>query len=123
MRTARLAAAVLAVVLPVATAFAEVSDKVEETRAGQWNVTWALLAMTAVAAASGWRRALLLWPVTAIWSSIVFWTVWEWSGEIRREGELALLWESGAMAAALLLTPLLLAGLARRWQRTKASSA
>lgn len=120
---ARPAAAVLAVVLPVATALAEVSDKLEETRAGQWNVTWALLVMTAVAAASGWRRALLLWPVTAIWSSIVFWTVWEWSDEIRLEGESALLWESGAMAAALLLTPLLLAGLARRWQRTKASSA
>jgi hypothetical protein len=39
---------------------------------GQDGRTWALLAMTAVAAASGWRRALLLWPVTAIWSSIVF---------------------------------------------------
>lgn len=70
-----------------------------------------------VAAASGWRRALLLRPATLIWSQIVFWTIWERFDAIRFEGAQSLLWESAATAAALLLAPPLFAGLARRWQR------
>ncbi|MFH6782340.1 MULTISPECIES: hypothetical protein [Methylobacterium] len=63
--------AILAAIFPVGTALAEVSDKVEETRANQWIATCALLILILVAAASGWRRASLLWPVTLIWSQIV----------------------------------------------------
>ncbi len=123
MRMAGRASIVLAVIFTVGPAFAEVSDKIDETRAEYWIVTCVLLLLTALAAASGGRRWLLVWTVTLIWGQIGFWTVWEWFDEIRREGSLSLLWESGAAAVALLLAPPLFAGLARRWHRAGISAA
>ncbi len=116
-RMAGRASIVLAVILAAGPALAEVSDKIDETRAEYGIVTGILLLITALAAASGGRRWLLLWPVTLIWGQIEFWTVWEWFDEIRRDESLSLLWESGAAVAALLLAPPLFAGLARRRHR------
>jgi ABC-type nickel/cobalt efflux system permease component RcnA len=58
--------AILAIILPVGAAFAEISDRIEEARANHWIVTCTLLLLTVVAAASGWRRALMLWPATLL---------------------------------------------------------
>ena len=75
------------------------------------------------AAATGWRRALLLWPVTLLWGLIAFGTVWKWRDEIQQEGTVELLWEGGLTGAVMLLAPPLFAGLARRWQRTRGRAA
>ncbi|QRE77538.1 hypothetical protein [Methylobacterium aquaticum] len=106
-------------IVPASTALAEIADKVEDARAHHVTVSAVLLLFTALAATSGWRRALLLWPLTLVWGMIAFGAVWEWREELQRDGASALLWEGGAMGAAMLLGPPLSAVLAQRWQRRR----
>lgn len=99
-------------------ALAEVSDA--ETLAGYRAGTRALLVVTAAAAMSGGRWALLLWPVALLWGMTALGTVWEWHEALGREGTVAPLWEGVLTGAAMLLAPPLFAGLSRRWRKNQA---
>lgn len=106
------AAPVLVLLASAAPVLAEVADKVEEGQPAARIVTALVLLLLAVAAASHWRRALLLWPVALAWGWASIDGVWDLAGALRREGASGLLWESGLTAAAMVLCPPLFAGIA-----------
>ena len=107
--------ALLASTIPVSAALAEVSDKIAGSREHGWMITGVLLLLSALAAASGWHRALLLWPVTLLWGLIALGEVWEWRDSLQQEGATDLLWGGCLTAAAMLLGPPLFAVVA--WRR------